>query len=97
TPNPNYVPNPPGKDGSIVVHARTASVHGVMLRFEPLPHKNTLGYWVNKNDWAEFEFTVDKPGAFTVEVLQGCGTGSGGADVELATASEKLAFTVKDT
>jgi arylsulfatase A len=72
-------------------------VHGVQLRFEPLPHKNTLGFWTMKDDWAEFPFTVEKPGAFAVEVLQGCGKGSGGAEVELATASEKLAFTVKDT
>ncbi|HXD84953.1 MAG TPA: sulfatase/phosphatase domain-containing protein, partial [Urbifossiella sp.] len=97
TPNPNYIPNPPGKDGSIAMHARTASVHGVMLRFEPLPHKNTLGYWVNKDDFAEFDFTVEKPGKYSVEVLQGCGKGSGGAEVELAVGDQKFTFTVKET
>ena len=49
-PNPNYVPNPQAKDGTIVMHARTAEVHGTMLRYEPLPHKTTLGYWVNAED-----------------------------------------------
>jgi arylsulfatase A-like enzyme len=97
TPNPEYVPNPPAKDGTITLPARTASVHGVMLRYEPLPHKNTLGFWVNKDDFASFEFTVEKPGAFTVEVLQGCGKGSGGAEVELAVGDQKVTFTVKDT
>jgi hypothetical protein len=62
-----------------------------------LPHKNTLGFWVTKDDWAEFEFTVEKPGTFTVEVLQGCGKGSGGAEVELAAGEQKLTFSVKDT
>ena len=68
-----------------------------MLRFEPLPHKNTLGFWVNKDDTATFDFTVEKGGTFTVEVLQGCGKGSGGAEVELAVGDEKLTFIVKDT
>ncbi len=97
TPNPDYVPNPPAKDGTITLHARTATVHGVMLRFEPLPHKNTLGFWVRQDDWAEFEFTTTGAGTFTVEVLQGCGKGSGGSEVELAVGTQKLTFTVKDT
>jgi arylsulfatase A len=97
TPNPDYRPNPPAKDGSITLHARTAAVHGVQLRYEPLPHKVTLGFWTNKDDWAEFEFTAGKPGTFAVEVLQGCGKGSGGAEVEIAVGDEKLTFTVKDT
>jgi arylsulfatase A-like enzyme len=96
-PNPDYRPNPPNKDGVITMHARTALVTGVQLRFEPLPHKNTLGFWTNKDDFATFEFTAEKPGTFTVEVLQGCGKGSGGAEVELAVGDEKLTFTVKDT
>jgi arylsulfatase A-like enzyme len=97
TPNPDYVPNPPAKDGTITLHARTAVVHGAMLRFEPLPHKNTLGFWVRKDDWAEFEFTPSAAGSYTVEVLQGCGKGSGGAEVELAVGAESITFIVKDT
>jgi arylsulfatase A-like enzyme len=97
TPNPNYKPNPPGKDGSIMLHARSALVSGVMLRYEPLPHKDTLGFWVNKDDSASFDFTVEKPGEYAVEVLQGCGNKSGGAEVELAAGDEKLTFTVKET
>jgi hypothetical protein len=97
TPNPAYKPNPPNKDGVITMHARTALVKGVMLRFEPLPHKNTLGFWVNKDDYAIFDFTTNGPGTFQVEVLQGCGKGSGGAEVEIAVGDEKFTFTVKDT
>jgi arylsulfatase A-like enzyme len=96
-PNPDFVPNPQAKDGSITLPARTAEVHGVMLRYEPLPHKNTLGYWVRAEDWASWEFTVTKPGTFSVEVLQGCGKGQGGSDVELSVGDKTLAFTVEDT
>ncbi|MFL5340663.1 MAG: sulfatase-like hydrolase/transferase [Gemmataceae bacterium] len=97
TPNPNYVPNPQVKDGTILLHARTAEVHGIQLRFEPLPHKNTLGFWTRPEDWASWEFTVTTPGKFTVEVLQGCGKGQGGSMVEVSLGDQKLSFTVEDT
>ncbi len=96
-PNPKFVPNPQATDGSILLHSRTAEVHGVMLRFEPLPHKNTLGYWVRADDWASWEFTVTKPGKFEVEILQGCGQGQGGSEVEVAVGEQKLKFAVEDT
>ena len=96
-PNPDYVPNPQAKDGTILLHSRTAEVHGAMLRYEPLPHKNTLGYWVNKDDWASWEFTVATLGTFTVEVLQGCGKGQGGSEVEVTVGGQVLKFTAEDT
>jgi arylsulfatase A-like enzyme len=97
TPNPDYRPNPPDKDGAVTLHARTARVHGSQLRFEPLPHKLTLGYWTKADDFATWVFTAEKPGAFTVEVLQGCGKGSGGSEVEVSVGGSKLTFTVKET
>ncbi len=95
--NPHYHPNPQGKEGIITMHARTAQVHGVMLRFEPLAHKNTLGYWVRPDDWASFEFEVATSGKFDVEMLVGCGNGSGGSEVEVAVGEQKLTFTVQET
>ena len=96
-PNPNYVPNPPAKDGSILLHARTARVTGSQLRYEPLPHKETLGFWVDAGDTASWQFTATKTGTFAVEVLQGCGTGQGGSVVEVTVAGQSLKFTVEDT
>jgi arylsulfatase A len=97
TPNPDYTPSPQGDNGVITLDASKADVHGVMLRFEPLPHKNTLGYWVRPEDWAEWDFTVTKPGTFKVEALQGCGKGSGNSEVEFAVGDQKIVMTVQDT
>ena len=97
TSNPSFVPNPQAADGSISLHASTAEVHGVMLRFEPLPHKETLGYWVRADDWASWEFEVSRPGSFQVEALVGCGQGSGGSVVEFRVDEQKLRFTVPVT
>jgi len=97
TPNPDYRPNPADGSGVYTLHARTAQVYGTMLRYEPLPHKETLGFWVRQDDHAEFPFTAGAAGEYRVEVLQGCGKGSGGAEVELAVGDSKLTFAVKDT
>ena len=103
-PNPNYAPNPQADNGEIVIPARTADVRGSMLRFEPLPHKNTIGFWVRADDWARFEFTVTKPGKFELEGLIGCGNGSGGSEVRFEIAPsgsdaepQSLSYIVKET
>ena len=96
-PNPNYLPNPAAKNGIITLHGKTAEVTGAMLRFEPLPHKQTLGFWVVKEDAAWWEFTVDKPGEFQVEILQGCGNGSGGSVLEISIGGESLKHKVVET
>ncbi len=96
-PNPAYKPSPQAADGTITMLGQHADVHGAMLRFEPLPHKNTLGYWVNPSDWASWEFEVLKPGKFTMEITYGCGNGSGGSEVEFAVGPQKLVFKVDQT
>jgi arylsulfatase A len=97
TDNPSFVPNLQAKSGTILLPAKFAKVHGIQLRFEPLPHKNTLGFWTKVEDWAEWDFTVQDAGKFKVEILQGCGNGSGGSEVEVIVGKETLNFTVKET
>jgi arylsulfatase A len=85
------------EDGSITLHASDASVHGSTIRYESKPEKNTVGYWTKADDWASWEFDVAKAGNYEVEVLQGCGKGSGGAEVELSVGDQAVRFTVDDT
>jgi arylsulfatase A len=94
--NPDYTPNPQSDDGTIALHSSTADVFGIMLRYEPLPNKDTLGYWVRQEDWAQFEFTVKRPGRFRLIAMVGCGT-SGGSLVEFEIANQKLSLTVPAT
>ncbi len=98
TPNPDFVPNPQAADGTITLPARTAVVEGVQLRFEPLPHKNTLGFWVREQDTAAWTFSVTTPGTFELTGLIGCGTGQGGSQVAFVVDDqEPLLLTVPDT
>lgn len=91
-----------GADGSIWLPAHQARTVGTRLRFEPQPHKNTVGYWTDATDHAAWTFQVDRPGHFAVAILQGCGAGQGGSDAEItvsrdATAVAQLPFQVEET
>jgi arylsulfatase A len=95
-PNPHYAPNPQADDGSVTMHSSTADVSGVMLRYEPLPNKDTLGYWVRPEDRASLEFTLKRPGRFHVIPEVGCGT-NGGSLVHFEIAGQTLPLTVPAT
>jgi hypothetical protein len=88
---------PQSADGSILLHAKEAIVHGTALRYEPQPSKNTVGYWTRPTDWVRWEFSVTKPAMYSVQILQGCGKGSGGSEMDLEVDGQVLSFTVQDT
>jgi uncharacterized protein DUF5077 len=87
----------PAEDGSITLAAHNAVCHGRLLRYEPQPHKNTVGYWADENDWCEWRATAAKPGTFKVLLLQGCGKGQGGSSIKISAAGQTLEYTVEDT
>jgi len=84
-------------DGSFLLHARDAAIHGTTLRYEPQPFKDTLGWWTHAEDWASWQVAIERPATFEVEVWQGCGKGQGGSDVMVEVVETKLPFTVLET
>lgn len=85
------------KNGTITLPAHHVVTHGKLLRYEPQPHKNTLGYWANADDWAEWHVRVTTPGQFRVHILQGCGKGQGGSIVEIEITGSRCRFEIEDT
>jgi arylsulfatase A-like enzyme len=83
--------------GAVILHARNAKVHGAKLRYESQPHKDTLGFWTNEKDFVEWIFHVPNAGEFELEILQACGKGSGGSEVEIAVGPRLLKMTVVET
>ncbi len=83
--------------GPIALHSRQAFVHGEVLRYEPQPFKDTLGWWARATDWVEWPLDVSSPGKYRLEILQGCGQGSGGSEATFSIAASKVAFTVLET
>jgi len=81
--------------GDIRLLAKDAAVHGETARYEPLPYKNTIGFWTKPEDWVSWDFEVAKAGKYEVEVQQGCG--GGGSEVAVEVGGQTLNFTVEGT
>lgn len=84
-------------EGTISLHARDATTHSVMMRYEPATNKNCLGYWVNPADSAQWSFDVKRPGKFDIEVRQGCGKGQGGSLAAVEVNGARFLFEVEET
>ena len=91
----------PSGDGSFWIPGHLGKTAGEKIRYEPQTFKNTVGYWVGKNDNVTWTINAPLPGKFNVGILQGCGKGQGGSVARLtcsgATASSSLDFEVKET
>ncbi len=92
-PRPKLTP----AEGDIRLQAKDARVHGTLLRYEPEPHKNVLGYWTKVEDWADWEFHVPQGRTYEIEVQQGCGKGCGDAKVHVEIGGKTLEFVVQET
>jgi len=85
------------EDGTIQLPARLVTIHGRTVRYEPQPHKNTIGYWTRVEDWVSWDFTLTRPGTFTIAVTQACGKNSGGSEYRLAVGDQALTDVVPET
>lgn len=97
--NPEHRPRPlsASTNGVVLLHSRSASVHGTVLRYEPMPFKDTLGWWARAEDWVDWTFEISQAGSFEVELMQGCGRGSAGNQIELQVADQVIPWTVEET
>ncbi len=93
----NVVALPDKDSGMILLPAKYAATHGSKLRFEPQPHKNTVGYWSDEHDTVAWSFQCHEPGAYEIDILQGCGKGHGGSKVTLNIAEQSIDFVVEET
>ena len=53
-------------DGSVVLPASEARLHGSEIKYETGDQRDNLGFWTNPADWADWTFQVTKPGKFDV-------------------------------
>lgn len=96
-PAPESEPLGQSIDGEIILEAKTATTYSEMMRYEPKPEKNCLGFWIHEEDWAEWVFDVSTPGEFDITVTYGCGNGNEGSEVAVYVNDQTREFTVGDT
>ena len=73
-------PIEPDANGVLRLLAKDVTLHGNTVRYEPEPHKNTVGYWTDARDWVSWTFQINRPGAFSLELDQASGQGSGSSE-----------------
>ncbi len=96
-PAPEGEPIVQADDGGVTLLAKNAITFSEKMRYEPKEEKNCLGFWIFKDDWAQWEFEVKAPGEFAVTVYQGCGKGNHGSEVAVELGDQRKTFVVKDT
>jgi hypothetical protein len=53
-------------DGSVVLPASEARLHGGAIQYEAGDQRGNLGFWTDPDDWADWTFQVTRPGKFEV-------------------------------
>ena len=53
-------------DGSILLRASDAGLHGSQIQYESGSSHDNIGYWFHPDDWAEWNFRVSQPGKFAI-------------------------------
>jgi alpha-L-fucosidase len=53
-------------DGSVVLAGSEARLHGDTIKYESGEQRDNIGFWTEPSDWADWQFTVTKPGKFDV-------------------------------
>lgn len=96
-PAPESEPLGQSIDGTILLEAKTATTYSEKMRYEPKEEKQCLGFWTDKDDWAEWVFDVSAPGTFDLTIHYGCGNGNEGSEVAVLVNDQEKTFTVEDT
>ena len=63
------VENPPldqNADGTVILPAIEATLHGNQIRYQTDNGRNCIGYWLDPSDWVEWQFGAIKPGKYAM-------------------------------
>jgi len=82
-------------DGTIVLPASAAEIHGPNLVFES-KHQN-LGWWSSTDDYAVWTIDVPRGGYWTVQVDYACDNGTAGGLLKLSTGTRLLTARIPGT
>jgi len=74
-------------DGSLVLQASEARLHGDQIKYESSDQRDNIGFWSDPAEWADWEFTVTKPGNFEVSAEVAA---PAKASLEVTLADQKL-------
>ena len=87
----------PQANGTIVLSASDADLHGASPQIETKGGLDDVGYWNDANDFASWDFAAPAPGAYTVSVNYACNPSSAGEMFTVAMGGQSVAGTAVST
>ncbi len=85
----------PQPDGSLILPAMYAAVHGQAARYQASP--DSIGYWTDAKDWISWDIAPARAGAYDVEITYACAEGTGDSEYEVRAGSRQVTGKVRET
>jgi alpha-L-fucosidase len=82
------------RDGSVVLPAGEARLHGSTFQYESGGQLDNIGYWTTPEDWVDWEFQIARPGEFTVSAVIAA---PASGDFEISVAGQTLRCSAPNT
>ncbi len=82
-------------DGTMMLSAPLAEIHGSTAQVESKGGQPNIGYWTTARDWVSWQFKIDKGGRFDVMVT--VATPAQSSRFEVAVGTQKLSAQVEKT
>jgi alpha-L-fucosidase len=82
------------RDGSVTLRANDAEIDGETARIESSGLNANIGFWTNPRDTVRWKAKIIRPGAFRVEAVQACETGTAGTAYAVRVDGQEVAGTV---
>jgi alpha-L-fucosidase len=73
-------------DGSVILQAGEARLHGTQIQYEAGSQHDNIGMWTSPDEWADWEIEIAKPGKFDVTAEVAAVEGAG---LEIRVADQK--------
>jgi alpha-L-fucosidase len=84
-------------DGTLVLRAADAEIHGATAHYEYGGGKDNVGFWTDASDWVSWVFEATRPGRYDVVVDYACDRGTGGASYVVAIGKNDVRGSVNET
>jgi len=80
----------PGRDGSLLLHACEARLHGETPAYEQSGKKDQIGYWQDPGDSVSWVLGITKGGSYAVDVTYSCAAECAGSAFDVKVDGKRL-------
>jgi len=84
-------------DGSLTLNAIDADTHGSAAAYEADEEHRCIGMWTNAKDWVSWDYRIDKPGRYKVEVEWACEEPNAGSHIKIEAGTSSVEMDITST